>query len=142
MKLIDNFLIKEQLSGRSFFDLSLNNKRLDVIIPLENNTEGKLKEIFNKIIIDDKLNDGHYCLQNLFAYAHTIDPDFIVDLIVDTIHRKLKIIHDTIYDEKGNMEHINLGMYIQLWKSYKDFSQNIYILVNKYIIGKFCGGCL
>jgi hypothetical protein len=132
MELLNNAAIKEQLSHRSFFDLCSNNSRLNIIIPLEENAIDKLKEIFNKIVSNDKMDDGYYLLQNLFVHAQMVDPNIVINLIIDSIKSKINIIRETIFNENGKLDYINIGMYIQVWKSYKDFSQKIYVLIKNY----------
>ena len=137
MELLNNPAIKQQLSSRSFFDLSTNNDRLGVIVSIEDDPVARLGEIFQQIITNEKMDSSYYQLHNLFTHAQIVDQSVIINLVVDTIEKKIATIRDTIFDDNdasrdGNSGGIDLGIYIQIWKNYKDFSQKMYKLVKNY----------
>lgn len=132
MDLITNPLIDSQIKNQVFFDLAKNNNRLEIITFLNEDPLVELKYILNKIVHDNKVNGNYYRLNNLFKQAHleknneNSAVDIIVNLIIETICQKIKIIRDSLDNEDDD---ICLASYIQLWKSYKDFSQELYKLL-------------
>lgn len=132
MDILKNPNIKDKLAGKPIFNLGENNQRLGVIILFEENPAQNLKEIFNKIITEEKIENGYYQLQNLFTLAQMGNADAITNLLIDVVEKKIKIIHETIHNEEGGLDPINLPMYIQLWKSYRDFTQKVYHIINHY----------
>lgn len=134
MDILDNPNIKNNLVTSNFFNLPNNNQRFQIIVPLEENPKENLKEIFNKIITEEKINDGYYQLQNLFTLAQqtNYNQNTIIGLIIGIIDKKIKTIYDATHNEKGELDPINLPMYNQLWKSYKDFTEKIYQIINHY----------
>ena len=132
MDLLGNPAISQQLASRPYFDLQSNNDRLNVIYSLYDEPVQKLKESFNKIISDEKSNNGYYELQNLFTQAEMVQPDIVINLIVDSINNKIAIIKEAIFDENNKLDDIDLSMYIQIWKTYKDFSMKLYDLIKNY----------
>ena len=132
MELLSHVNIKNKLSERSFFDLKINNQRLNSIIILDENPIEKLKELFDKIVTDEKIQINRYMLHNLLSIAETIDSNIVINIIISAINKKNNSIKETISNEDGELDNINLGMYIQIWKSYKQFSDNIYKIVKNY----------
>ena len=132
MDILKNPSIIHQLASRSFFDLGRNNERLDVIVRLNDNPVQKLEEVFNQIISEEKNNNGYYQLQNLFTGAQMVDPDIVINLIVKSISNKIATIKDAIFDSDGSVSSIDLAMYIQAWKNYKDFTQKLYNIIKNY----------
>lgn len=132
MNLLSHKLIKNQLDYRSCPDLKNNNNRLNVIIGLYDNTDEQLINLFDAIIADDELRFGYYQLQNLFAMSSMTDPNIIINLIIKTISKKVSSIQETILNENNGSKPINLAMYIQLWKNYKNFCNKIYTLLSNY----------
>lgn len=132
MEILKNPNIKNRLEKKLAYHLTKNNQRLNVIFPLEDSPKESLQEIFNKVITEEKIENGYYQLQNLFTLAQMNDPNAIINLVIDVVDKKIKTIYDTIYNENGNLDPINLPMYIQLWKSYRDFTQKIYYIINHY----------
>lgn len=129
MDLLKNPAIEKQLSERNFFDLKKNNNRLDIIVFLHNDPMDQLRNKFHQIISDEKTNENYYCLNSLFSQTQMIEPNAVINLIIETIAEKIKIIQEVISDEEND---IDLASYIQLWKSYKDFSQRLYSLIKNY----------
>jgi hypothetical protein len=132
MDFLNNPLIKQKLMAQPFFDLSYNNQRLNVILPLEDEPVKELEKIFNKIIHDDKIENNYYELNNLFTLAQMVEQNIVTNLIIKTVNTKILSIQDTIFSDNGKLDEINLGMYIQLWKSYKDFCTKMYLLIKNY----------
>lgn len=133
MDILENLKNKEEISSnKTHYNLDVNNKRLNVIMMLEENPTDKLKEIFHKIISGDDIENGHYQLQNLFTLVKSNHQDAIINLIIDVIDKKIKTMHDTIYNENGELDPINLSMYIQLWEAYRAFTHKIYHIINHY----------
>lgn len=133
MNILANSVIKEKILFRSYFDLCNNNKRLNIIITLNENPIDQVKRIFKKIIENDTINNGYYEIQNLFTQIQMVDPNMIINIIVDTIQEKNLIIQNAIYDDNGNIDTLNIAMYIQIWQTYKDFSTRMYHLINNYL---------
>lgn len=132
MEILSHTNIKNKLSERSFFDLKINNQRLNSIIILDEDPVEQVRELFDKIVADETLQMNHYMVRNLLSIAETIDPNIVINLIVSAIDKKNQSIKETIIDENGDFHTINLGMYIQIWKSYRQFTGNIYKFAKKY----------
>lgn len=132
MELLNNKNISKKLNDRTLFDLSLNNQKLQVIVLIQSEPIEKLKTIFNKLIIGEEIIEGYYNLYNLFTQVHLINPNVVINLIVNTHETKISMVHDIIYDKNSKLNEINIGMYMQLWKYYRDFTQKMYVLINIY----------
>src|ERR1700733_114621 len=96
MELLKNQHIQEKLNKRTHFDLINNNSRLGIIVNLETNPIAKLKEIMKLIIMDEDKKMNHYIVQSLFIEAQMINPNIIIELIIETI--LAKVIHRTKCD--------------------------------------------
>lgn len=129
MEILDYPVIKKRLESISPVVLYQNNKRLNVIICLDDNPEKELSNVLNKLIEDVSLEDGYYSLRRIFQYLFARDPKIIVHKIISTINTKLMSIHETITGTDGEIEDINLCMYLQIYKSYKDFCDKMYVLI-------------
>lgn len=132
MEILNNPIIKEKIGSQKIFDLSYNNDRLGIILPIEENPIKKLEELFNKIVCDDKVSFGHYQLQNLFTLAQSIECDVVVNLLVSAIDKKMSLFKDAISDENGVITSIELPKYIQIWESFRSFSDKMYQIIKNY----------
>lgn len=132
MEVLKHDKIQGCLINQTFFDLSYNNEKLNVIAQLDENPIKKLEDIFNSFITLDNSDTGYYQLRNLFMLAKLHDENAIINLILNAINKKISIINDSIVDENNQTIQVSLGMYIQIWKSYKNFCNNIYVLIRNY----------
>ncbi|AYV85132.1 MAG: hypothetical protein Satyrvirus4_29 [Satyrvirus sp.] len=137
MDIINNSTtITAQLKSKPYFDLCMNNSRLGIIICTENNPIFELEKIFDQILADDKCNYGYYELQNLFTYAQMKDPNIVLNSIINIVSKKISTIKDALFDENNSTSTstsgVTFGMYVQIWKSYKDFYLKLYNLIKNY----------
>jgi len=132
MEYLQQFGIKDKLvCDHKCFDLTKCNK--NTIILLEEEPEKHVEELFNSLVTNDKIKIGYYYLRNLFQCAQTIDHNLILNLIIKSINQKISIIKNCIVDENGNLDQdFSLGMYLQIWKSYKEFCSKMYFLLRHY----------
>lgn len=126
MKFTDRFELEtkstEQLTSETIRNLKYDGDKFNIIIKLYENPIDKLGEIFNKLVTDEKINCGYYYLNNIHASSQIINPNIITDLITDVTEKKVMSIRDTIFDGNNILGTVTFAMYIQLWKSYKDFT--------------------
>lgn len=132
MELLANEFIQQKITDRNYFDLKNNNERLGVILLVDEDPVEKLKEVFLQILSEETPTYGYHQLHNLFSNAQIINENVIINLIVETINRKITTIYDTIFDNSKLIASINVGMYIQAWKSYKEFTHRMYNLIRNY----------
>ena len=132
MSVIANKHIQQKLTDHKFFDLVKNNQRLGVVIQTELDPTTKLRAIFDRIVGCDRVDDGYYEIQNLFTLAQACSPDTVLNLIIEAVALKLKSIDSSISLDDGSMDKVTLGMYIQLWKSYRSFCDTTSTLVRTY----------
>lgn len=128
---LSNPIIRKNIDDRKFFEFDINNKRLQIICSLTESPVDELRNYLDKILTEELTNTGYYHLRNLFVNAQSADPNSVIRILVDLISNKIATISDTMYDP-NNTEPINLEMYTQIWKSYKDFTQNIYAIINVF----------
>ena len=131
MELLNNHLVRSQLENNKCIKYSINNNDLQIIIN-DNNYRQKISSLFAKILSEDKINDGYYKLKNLFYCANMNDKEFVINSILSTITQKIDSIRYAIINENNVMININLGMYTQIWKSYKDFGVSMERIIKIY----------
>ena len=132
MELLNNEFIQQRITNRNYFDLKNNNQRLGVILLVDDDPVEKLKEVFMQILAEETPMCGYHQLHNLFSGAQIINENIIINLIVETIDHKIMTIYDTIFDNNKLVASIDVGMYIQAWKSYKEFTHRMYNLIKNY----------
>lgn len=132
MSVTTNKHIQQKLTDHKFYDLVKNNQRLGVVIQTELDPTAKLRAIFDRIVGCDRIDDGYYEIQNLFTLVQMHSPDAVLNLIIEAVAVKLKSIDSSISLEDGSMDKVTLGMYIQLWKSYRSFCDTMSALIRTY----------
>ena len=74
--------IKKKLASRKNFDLCKNNEKLGIIDIPKFTQDDELKNIFEKILSGERIEDGYYYLNNLLIRTNMENPDQVAKLIV------------------------------------------------------------
>ena len=130
MDILQNPKIRAKLDYHHVCDLVHNNNKMQIIIPLVDNVEDRIRKLLNNFISGDKVIVGHHYLYNLFALADMNDPCGLIKLIIKSTIDKLAILKEAVAD--SNKPEFNIGMYLQIWQSYKSYTKQVYFLVKNY----------
>ena len=130
MDILKHSLIDTSLNSLNYFDLKQNNERLGVISSMnKSDSENQLQQIFSDILANKKINYGYYQLRNIFINSQLYDPTIILNLIIKTIHDKVNIIADVLFDSKSGFD---IAKYTQMWSEYTFFNRQMYQLLNNH----------
>uniref|UniRef100_A0A6C0C8Z5 Cullin family profile domain-containing protein n=1 Tax=viral metagenome TaxID=1070528 RepID=A0A6C0C8Z5_9ZZZZ len=100
------------------FDLKINNSAMDVITYLTDDPHSFLRNIFQDILYQRPLNANYN-----YSDAQESSDD-IIKLLTQTVKQKTGMIQKTI-----NYEKISLSFYVQIWKQYCAFMNELTIFV-------------
>ncbi len=136
MEILSNPLIQPVLTTNIKCNLSKNNDRLNVIIPIINNSPIELEKFINDYLEDGYTKHGYYYLYNLFKLSHMNNPMTFINIIISIINQKIDVINNTLYTFDGTNyvldQNINIEMYIQVWQYYRKITKKIYCLAKIY----------
>ena len=136
MEILSNPLIQPTLSYNTGCDLSKNNDKLNVIIPIINNSPIELEKFINDYLVDENTKHGYYYLYNLFNLSHMNNPMTFINIIISIINQKIDVINHSLYTFDGTNyildQNINIEMYIQVWQYYQKITKKIYHLARTY----------
>nr|AEX62696.1 uncharacterized cullin-like protein [Moumouvirus Monve] len=113
----------------SLFDLKINNSTYSIILFSNEDIETEMNQVFYKLLENDQLELNYYVLQKFFSQLSYNDTDGVIKCIIKAVENKISLIKEAI---KDNDERIDLGIYTQLWNSYREYFKKIYLLVNNY----------
>jgi hypothetical protein len=133
MDIFNNNVVKNKLSELTYLDLPINIDHHQIIIPLFDDSQTRLQQIFHQILTNNDMETGYYEMQQIFKYWSIEDRDKIISIIIDIFDKKITSICDAITDENGKYKPINLEMYTHIWDSYREFTKRVYVIIDNHM---------
>lgn len=127
MNITEHKQVLEKFKSRTCCNFYLNNERLGVIVPVL--LENKLEDHYNDILKYSDTTIGFYELRAISNEIEMKDPEKIVNIIIDTISKKLDLLYESINVESSP---INIDVYTQIWTEYKNFSEKLYLMIKNH----------
>ena len=131
MELLAHHAIRPILLKRSYFDLVKNNEQFSIIKFTHTHTESieQLKKVFADVLSNKKVTLNYYQLCRMFRQSEMSDPEIILNLVIETIASKIKIIEKVI-ELEANV--LNMASYNQIRNDYMMFNTQMYKIINSY----------